>query len=195
MKTFGVSTNSYTISVPILFVIILSYFGHRWPSWLLSFVLNHGLGEFIELYTYLWLWSWCTMQGCFEVGILLRFAKREQIDTPHESTWKLQLFTPEFESVGIPFIIFNVTRWRGDIMCAPIKSIPVVCHLMGIDLNPMVLESIYHEWQTLVWIDVEFFTQGFADLRKFRFKKYSWWRRFCTIWDVHNAVNNGINYL
>lgn len=76
MKTFGVSTNSYRISVPILFVIILSYFGHKWPSWLLSFVLNHGLGEFIELYTYLWLWSWCTMQGCFEVGILLRRTDR-----------------------------------------------------------------------------------------------------------------------
>ena len=115
MKTFGVSTNSCRISVPILFVIILSYFGHKWPSWLLSFVLNHGLGKFIELYAYLWLWSWCTMQGCFEVGILLRFAKREQIDTPHESTWKLQCFTPEFEGVGIPFIMFQchtLKRWH-----------------------------------------------------------------------------------
>ena len=24
---------------------------------------------------------------------------------------------------------------------------------------------------------------------------YCWWLKFCTTWDVHNPVNNGINYL
>lgn len=142
MKTLGVSTNSYRISAPIFCVIILSYFGHKWPSWLLSFVSSHGLGEFIELYAYLWLWSWCTMQGCYEVGIMLRFAKREQIDTPHECTWKLQWFGPEFESVGIPDHNFSMSHAEEVTSCVR-RSLPVVCHLMGIDLHPMVLGCIY----------------------------------------------------
>jgi len=69
-------------------------------------------------------------------------------------------------------------------MCAPIKSIPVVCHLMGIDLNPMVFESLYHEWQTLVWIDLSTAFKTFCSIKRGTLTGTSW-----DFWDIASEIS------